>query len=100
MNKELRDNMFQLSLRSLQQHGLSEREFQAYIILYNRYSDNLATWSQAAADKIAECADMHLYAVMHTPGPTPLQGTPQDHLAERGMNESNGTSRANTTTRR
>lgn len=91
MNKELRDTMFQLSLRSLQQHGLSEREFQAYIILYNRYSDNLATWSQAAADKIAECADMHLYAVMHTP---------QDHLAERGMNESNGTSRANTTTRR
>lgn len=100
MNKELRGTMFHLSLRSLQQHGLSESEVQAYIILYNRYSDNPAIWSQAAADKLAECADMHRYAVMHTPEATPLQGTPQDHLAEHGINESNGTSRANTTTRR
>lgn len=96
MNKELRGTLFHTSLRSLQQHGLSEREFQAYIILYNRYSDNPAIWSQAIADKLAECIDMHHYAMMHTPGATP----PQDHLAERGMNESNGTSRANTTTRR
>lgn len=100
MNKELRGTLFHTSLRSLQQHGLSEREFQAYIILYNLYDDNPAIWSQAAADKLTECIDMHRYAVMHTPGATPLQGTPKDHLAERGMNESNGTSRANTTTRR
>lgn len=64
MNKELRGTLFHTSLRSLQQHGLSEREFQAYTILYNLYDDNPAIWSQAAADKIAECIDMHRYSVV------------------------------------
>lgn len=91
MNKELRDTTFNLSLRSLQQHGVDTRTTEAYTTLYNRYSDNPAIWSQAVADKLAECADMHRYALMHTP---------QDHLAERGTKDSNGTSRANTTTRR